>query len=92
MQLAPALHRIGSDIVASYLVEEHRGVTVVDAGLPGHWPELVAELEVMGRSVDDVRGVVLTHGDTDHLGFAERLRRDHSHRPWLEAMSRPPAN
>ena len=31
----------------------------------------------MGRSLDDVRGVVLTHGDTDHIGFAERLRRDH---------------
>jgi glyoxylase-like metal-dependent hydrolase (beta-lactamase superfamily II) len=31
----------------------------------------------MGRTVDDIRGVVLTHGDTDHIGFAERLRRDH---------------
>ena len=30
----------------------------------------------MGRSLDDVRGVVLTHGDSDHIGFAERLRRD----------------
>ena len=30
----------------------------------------------MGRSLDDVRGVVLTHGDTDHVGFAERLRRE----------------
>ena len=31
----------------------------------------------MGRSLDDISGVVLTHGDSDHLGFAERLRRDH---------------
>ena len=31
----------------------------------------------MGRSLDDVRGVVLTHGDSDHIGFAERLRREH---------------
>src|SRR5215208_2499756 len=30
----------------------------------------------MGRSIDDVRAVVLTHGDTDHVGFAERLRRE----------------
>ena len=31
----------------------------------------------MGRSFDDIRGVVLTHGDSDHIGFAERLRKDH---------------
>jgi glyoxylase-like metal-dependent hydrolase (beta-lactamase superfamily II) len=30
----------------------------------------------MGRSIDDVRGIVLTHGDTDHVGFADRLRRE----------------
>jgi len=77
MKLGPHLHRIGNDIVAAYLVDTDVGVTVVDAGLPGHWRELLAELTLMGRSVDDVRGVVLTHGDSDHLGFAERLRRDH---------------
>lgn len=77
MRLAPSLHRIGNDIVAAYLVVTPEGVLVVDAGLPGHWRELVAELAAVDRTVADVRGVVLTHGDTDHLGFAERLRRDH---------------
>ncbi len=77
MELAPGLRRIGNDIVAAHLVVTHEGVTVIDAGLAGHWRELLAELDAAGRSLDDVRGVVLTHGDTDHLGFAERLRRDH---------------
>lgn len=77
MRLAPHLHRIGNDVVAAYLVVTDEGVTVIDAGLAGHWRELVDELTSLGRSVDDVRGVVLTHGDSDHLGFAERLRRDH---------------
>ena len=77
MKLGPGLHRIGNDIVAAYLVETDAGVTVVDASLPGHWRELLAELAAMGRSLDDVRGLILTHGDSDHIGFAERLRRDH---------------
>ncbi len=77
MKLGPHLHRIGNDVVAVHLVDTPEGVTIIDAGLAGHWRELLAELRVMGRTLDDVRGVVLTHGDTDHLGFAERLRRDH---------------
>lgn len=77
MKLRQGLHRIGNDIVAVYLVETPEGVTVIDAGLAGHWHELRAELTSMRRTLDDVKGVILTHGDSDHIGFAERLRRDH---------------
>ena len=77
MQLAPSLHRIGSDLVNVYLIEDDAGVTIVDAGLPGQYDELEPELASMGRSLAEVRAILLTHGDTDHIGFAERLRREH---------------
>lgn len=77
MQLDASLHRIGNDIVAAYLVVTPEGVTIIDAGLAGHWKELLAELSLLGRTLDDVKGVILTHGDSDHVGFAERLRRDY---------------
>ncbi|TFC92621.1 MBL fold metallo-hydrolase [Cryobacterium sp. TMT4-31] len=77
MRLGPHLHRIGNDIVAAYLVDTPEGVTVIDAGLAGQWRDLLAELTGMGRTLSDVKGVILTHGDGDHVGFAERLRRDH---------------
>ena len=77
MKLAPALHRVGSDLVNSYLVEEGGKLTLIDAGVSGQWSDLMAELKTMGRTVSDIRGVILTHGDTEHVGFAERLRRDH---------------
>jgi glyoxylase-like metal-dependent hydrolase (beta-lactamase superfamily II) len=76
MRLTTSLHRLGSDLVNSYLVEEGGGVTIIDAGLPGFWSDLPGELATMGRSLDDVRAVLLTHGDSDHRGFAERLRRE----------------
>src|SRR6187402_580251 len=75
MELAPNLHRIGNDIVAVYLISDANGVTVIDAGLPGHYTDLVTELAKMNKTVDDVKGLILTHGDSDHIGFAERLRK-----------------
>jgi glyoxylase-like metal-dependent hydrolase (beta-lactamase superfamily II) len=83
MKLAPSLHRVGSDLVNTYLVGDGGQLTLIDAGVSGQWSDLVAELAQMGRSLDDIRGVVLTHGDTDHVGFAERLRRDHGIPVWV---------
>lgn len=74
MKLAPHLHRLGNDIVACYLLDLPDGITLIDAGLPGHWHDLRRELDVIGRPLSDIRGLVLTHGDSDHIGFAERLR------------------
>jgi glyoxylase-like metal-dependent hydrolase (beta-lactamase superfamily II) len=77
MELTPSLHRIGNDIVAAYLVVTPEGVTVIDAALAGHWRDLLTELKSIDRTLADVKGVILTHGDSDHVGFAERLRRDY---------------
>ncbi len=76
MQISPSLHRIGTGLVNSYLVEEAGQVTLIDAGVRGYWGDLPAELASMGRSLEDVRAVLLTHAHSDHIGFAERLRRE----------------
>jgi glyoxylase-like metal-dependent hydrolase (beta-lactamase superfamily II) len=77
MELAPHLHRLGNDVVACYLLDTPEGITLIDAGLPGHWNDLQRELTALGKTPADIRGLVLTHGDGDHIGFAERLRREH---------------
>jgi glyoxylase-like metal-dependent hydrolase (beta-lactamase superfamily II) len=76
MEIAPSIRRLGNGTVNAYLVEESGGVTIVDAGLPGYWALLPGELAAMGRTLDDVRAVLLTHGHGDHIGFAERARRE----------------
>jgi glyoxylase-like metal-dependent hydrolase (beta-lactamase superfamily II) len=76
MKIAKGLHRIGADTVNSYLVIDEDGVTIIDAGLPRYWNLLGAELAALGLTLDDVRALILTHGDTDHIGFAARLSRE----------------
>jgi glyoxylase-like metal-dependent hydrolase (beta-lactamase superfamily II) len=76
VQLAPSLHRIGNGLINSYLLEDAGEVTIIDAGVPGYWGALPGELAAMDRTLDDVRALVLTHGHSDHIGFAERMRRE----------------
>ena len=84
MQIAPSIHRIGSNsIINSYLVADGNAVTIVDAGIAGYYTEIVAELASMGRSIEDVRALVLTHGHSDHIGFAERLRAERHVPVWV---------
>jgi glyoxylase-like metal-dependent hydrolase (beta-lactamase superfamily II) len=73
MQIASGLYRVGSDVVNSYLIVDKDGVTIIDAGLPRYWKLLLKELNSIGKRLDDVRALILTHGDTDHIGFAARL-------------------
>ena len=74
MQLSPGLHRFGTDLIAPHLIVTDEGMTLIDAGLPGHYADLHRELKAIGRPISDIRGIVLTHGDSDHVGFSERLR------------------
>lgn len=70
------VHIVSHAHVNVYLVEDDDGVTLVDAGLPGMWPMVLRALEQCGRAPGDVRALVLTHGHFDHVGFADRVRRE----------------
>jgi glyoxylase-like metal-dependent hydrolase (beta-lactamase superfamily II) len=72
--VAEGVHRVEDAYCNWYLVEEGDRVTVVDAGLPTSWDSLRAALLRIGRSLDDVAALVLTHAHFDHIGFAERAR------------------
>ncbi|MFL5899159.1 MAG: MBL fold metallo-hydrolase [Solirubrobacterales bacterium] len=73
---APDVHRIEDAGVNWYLVEAAEGLTIVDAGVPRSWDSLHRVLREIGRDAAEIRALVLTHAHFDHIGFAERARRE----------------
>jgi len=48
-------------------------VTIVDTGVPGSEDAILAAVEELGRSRDEVADIVLTHADGDHVGSLAAL-------------------
>ena len=87
--VVPGVHRIEDAYTNWYLVESGGRLTVVDAGVPTSWGSFTDALERLGRSPSDVDGVVLTHGHFDHVGFAERARRELGVPVWVHEEDVP---
>jgi glyoxylase-like metal-dependent hydrolase (beta-lactamase superfamily II) len=62
--------------VLTYVLRTHDGLILVDTGWPDDesWDALEAGLQEIGHAVEDVCGVLLTHGHPDHHGLADRVR------------------
>ena len=52
---------------------ENEGLTLIDAGARGSFPELAEGVEQAGFQVRDIERVIITHGHQDHDGAAGRL-------------------
>jgi len=82
-ELAPGVLRTqlpvdlpGLGHVNCYLLEDERGVAVVDPGLPGpaSWAALLDRLERAGFQLRHVHTAIVTHSHFDHFGGAQQLR------------------
>jgi glyoxylase-like metal-dependent hydrolase (beta-lactamase superfamily II) len=76
VEVAEGVHRLTQGVVNFYLVEEGGKLTLVDAGAPGDWDAFARAVGSLGRPLEDLDVVVLTHAHSDHTGFAERARTD----------------
>lgn len=77
LEVATGVYAVAASHCNFALVVEGTGVTLVDTGYPRDRDLIGASLAEIGRGLGDLEVVLLTHGHVDHLGSAQRLRRDH---------------
>jgi glyoxylase-like metal-dependent hydrolase (beta-lactamase superfamily II) len=79
------------------IVDEKNGTTLVDAGLPDQTEAIGAALVEAGIEVRDLRRIIFTHQDLDHVGSGAALVRQSGARvlahpadaPYIEGRLRP---
>lgn len=80
----PRVREVGPDVfhvevshTNAVLVREGDELTLIDSGYPRDRHLVDAAVRQLGGEPADLSAVLLTHAHVDHIGSAERLRRDH---------------
>ena len=74
MEVSPKVHLISGVIANVYLVIDADGLTLIDAGLPGSEKKILNYVQERGYAPKDLRRIVVTHADTDHVGGLGALK------------------
>ena len=76
MEIIPGIHRIdGVRGANAYLVIGQDEMLVIDTGLPGNAKRIAAYVKGLRKNVSDIKFIILTHADIDHIGSAAELKR-----------------
>lgn len=66
MEVIPGIHRIPGSMVNCYLIVEPDGVTLIDAGMSK--TKVLKYLTALGKQPADLKRIIITHADPDHVG------------------------
>lgn len=74
MEISPNVHLIPSGIVNTYLIVEPDGLTLIDTGLAGNFKTIMKYIASLGKQPADLKRIILTHSDGDHVGALADLK------------------
>ncbi len=74
MEIIPNVHLVPGVIANPYLIVEPDGLTLIDTGLAGSHKKILKYIAGLGRAPGDLRRIVITHADGDHVGSLAALK------------------
>lgn len=74
MEIIPNVHLITGPMVNCYLITEPDGLTLIDTGVASYEKKIVETITSLGRSIRELKTILLTHSDADHAGSAAALK------------------
>jgi glyoxylase-like metal-dependent hydrolase (beta-lactamase superfamily II) len=74
MEILPSLHRVPGVIANVYLLVDPGGLTLIDAGLPRQGTKIVRYIASLGFAPEDLKSILITHSDSDHVGGLAALQ------------------
>ena len=74
MEIIPNVHLIPNIVANPYLLIDPDGLTLVDAGLPGSHKKILRYLAGLGYAPKDLKRILITHSDYDHVGGLAALK------------------
>jgi glyoxylase-like metal-dependent hydrolase (beta-lactamase superfamily II) len=75
MKIIDNVYLVPGVMANSYVLVDADGLTIIDAGLPHSEKKILAYVARLGKSARDVRRIVLTHSDLDHVGGLAALQK-----------------
>lgn len=91
MEIADRVHHFTNYKFNWYLIEDQGRLTVLDTGFPGHYRLFERSVQSIGRCINDVEAIIITHAHADHTGMAPRIHRESGAPIYLHEADAPHA-
>lgn len=74
MKIIENVYLVPGVFANTYLIADADGLTLIDAGLPRSGQKILKFIAALGKSPRDVKRILVTHSDMDHVGSLAELK------------------
>ncbi|HEX7586695.1 MAG TPA: MBL fold metallo-hydrolase [Anaerolineae bacterium] len=86
MEIIPNVYLVKGSVSNCYLIVDNDGLTLIDTGLPRDGQKILEYIRLLGKNPQDLRRIIITHADGDHVGSLAALQTASGARTYASAL------